>query len=64
MRIFSCNSLYPLPNDSGISAHTNGEHNHVSRYKSYYQKKTATKKMVEKTRKFFSALRLAKSSPV
>ena len=36
--MFSGNSIYPLPRDGALSAHINGNHDHVSRYKSYYQK--------------------------
>ena len=36
--MFPRNSLYPLPSDEALSTHMNGEHDHVSRYKSYYQK--------------------------
>ena len=34
----SRNSIYPLPRDGAFSAHVNGDHDHVSRYKPYYQK--------------------------
>ena len=34
----SRNSIYALPRDGTFSAHINGDHDHVSRYKSYYQK--------------------------
>ena len=36
--MFSRNSIYPLPRDGGLSGHINGDHDHVSRYMSYYQK--------------------------
>ena len=38
IHMVSRNSIYPLPRDGTFSAHINGDHNHVSRYKSYYQK--------------------------
>ena len=34
--MLSRNSIYPLPCDGALSAHINGDH--VSRYKSYYEK--------------------------
>ena len=36
--MFSRNSIYPVFRDGALSAHINGDHDHVSRYKSYYQK--------------------------
>ena len=36
--MFSCNSIYPLPHDGALSTHINGDHDHVSRCKFYYQK--------------------------
>ena len=36
--MFSCNFIYPLPRDVALSALINSDHDHVSRYKSYYQK--------------------------
>ena len=42
------NSIYPLPCDVTLSAYINGNHDHVSRYKCYYQKIN----WVEKARKF------------
>ena len=36
--MFSCNSIYPLPRDGALSAQINGNHDHVSQYKSYYKK--------------------------
>ena len=36
--MFLCHSIYPLPRDGTFSAHINGEHDHDSRHKSYYQK--------------------------
>ena len=36
--MFSRNSIYPLPRDGTFSAHIKGDHDHVSRYKSYCQK--------------------------
>ena len=36
--MFSRNSIYSLPRNGALSAHINGDHDHVSRYKSYYQK--------------------------
>ena len=38
IHMFSRNSIYPLSRDGAFSAHINGDHDHVSRYKSYYQK--------------------------
>ena len=39
MHMFSRNSVYPLPRDEDFSAHISGDdHDHVSRYKAYYQK--------------------------
>ena len=34
----SRNSIYPLPRDGVLSTHINSDHDHVSTYKSYYQK--------------------------
>ena len=36
--MFPSNSLYPLPSDGALSAHVNGDQDHVSRYNSDYQK--------------------------
>ena len=36
--MFSRNSIYPLPSEEGLFPHINGDHDHVSRYKYYYQK--------------------------
>ena len=36
--MFSGNPIYPLPRDGALSAHINGEDDHASRYKPYYQK--------------------------
>ena len=36
--MFSYNPIYPHPHDGALSAHINGDHDHVSRYNSYYQK--------------------------
>ena len=36
--IFSRSSIYPLTRDGALSAHINSDHDHVYRYKSYYQK--------------------------
>ena len=36
--MFSSNSTYPLPRDGALPAYVNGNHDHVSRHKSYYQK--------------------------
>ena len=33
-----CNYIYSLPRDGTISAQLNGDHDHISRYKSYYKK--------------------------
>ena len=38
IHMFSRNSIHPLPYDGAFSAHTNGDHDHVSRYKFYCQK--------------------------
>ena len=32
--MFSHNSIYPLPSDGALSANINGDHDHVSSYKS------------------------------
>ena len=40
--MFSCNSIYPLPHDGAFSPHISGDHDDVSRYKSYYQKDKLT----------------------
>ena len=34
----SRNSMYPLPRDRALSAHINGDYDHVSRYQSHHQK--------------------------
>ena len=34
----SRNSIYPIPRDGDFSTHINGGYDHVSKYKSYYQK--------------------------
>ena len=36
--MFSRNSIYLLPSDGALCAHINGDHDHVCRYKPYYQK--------------------------
>ena len=36
--MLSCNSMYPLPRDETFSAHIHGDHDHLSRSKTYYQK--------------------------
>ena len=36
--MFLRNSIYLLPRDRALSVHINGNHDHVSKYKSYYQK--------------------------
>ena len=38
LHMFSRNSMHPLSRDGALSGHINGGHDHVSRYKSYYQK--------------------------
>ena len=38
IHMFARNSIYPLPLDGALSAHINGDHDHVSRYKSYCEK--------------------------
>ena len=38
IHMFSRNSIYSLPRDEAFSAHITGDHEHVSRYKSYCQK--------------------------
>ena len=38
MHMFLCNSIYPLPHHGVLSANNDGDHDYVSRYKSYYQK--------------------------
>ena len=35
----SCNLVYPLP-QGAFSMHINGDHNHISRYKSYFWMET------------------------
>ena len=35
--MFSRNSIYPPSRDGAFAAHINDDHNHVSRYKTYYQ---------------------------
>ena len=35
--MFSRNSIYPVSCDGALSAHINGNHDHVFRYKSYYE---------------------------
>ena len=36
--MFPRNSIYPIPRDGALSVHITHDHDHVSRYKSYYQK--------------------------
>ena len=36
--MFSDNFIYPFLCDGALSAHINGDHDHVSMYKPYYQK--------------------------
>ena len=36
--MLSRKSIYPLPRDGAFFAHINGDHDHVSTYKHYYQK--------------------------
>ena len=38
--MFSRNSIYRLPHDSVLFTHINGDHDQVSRYKSYCHKKS------------------------
>ena len=38
IHMFSRNPMYPLLRGGAFSTHINGDHDHVSRYKSYCQK--------------------------